>query len=78
MSGRFMRRFWKGKRQLIDMEQKIRELEEGMQSVSKEDMETYMENYHKLLHEFEARDGYSYRSEVSGVLKGLGFSELRF
>lgn len=64
-----------GKRQLIDMEQKIRELEEGMQSVSKEDMETYMENYHKLLHEFEARDGYSYRSEVSGVLKGLGFSE---
>ena len=64
-----------GKRQLIDMEQKIRELEEGMQSVSKEDMEAYMENYHKLLHEFEARDGYSYRSEVSGVLKGLGFSE---
>ena len=57
------------------MEQKIRELEEGMQSVSKEDMEAYMENYHKLLHEFEARDGYSYRSEVSGVLKGLGFSE---
>lgn len=64
-----------GKRQLIDMEQKIRELEEGMQSVSKEEMESYMESYHKLLHEFEARDGYSYRSEVSGVLKGLGFSE---
>ena len=67
-----------GKRQLIDMEQKIRELEEGMQSVSKEEMESYMESYHKLLHEFEARDGYSYRSEVSGVLKGLGFSENDF
>ena len=47
-----------GKRQLIDMEQKIRELEEGMQSISKEEMESYMESYHKLLHEFEARDGY--------------------
>ena len=67
-----------GKRQLIDMEQKIRELEEGMQSVSKEEMESYMESYHKLLHEFEAMDGYSYRSEVSGVLKGLGFSENDF
>ena len=31
-----------GKRQLIDMEQKIRELEEGMQSVSKEEMESYI------------------------------------
>ena len=67
-----------GKRSLIDMETRIRDMEERMQTVPKEEMETFLEEYHKLLHEFEARDGYAYRSEVSGVLKGLGFSEDEF
>ena len=35
----------------------------------------YMDSYHKLSHEFEQLDGYAYRSEVTGILKGLGFSE---
>lgn len=67
-----------GKRALIDMESRIRTMEEQMQQVPKEEMESFLEEYHKLLHEFEARDGYSCRSEVSGVLKGLGFSETEF
>ena len=37
-----------------------------------------MEKYHKLLQEYGARDGYAYRSEVSGALKGLGFAEEEF
>lgn len=64
-----------GKRDLIDMESQIREMEQQMQSVSGGELDAFMEKYHKLLHEYEARDGYSYRSEVSGALKGLGFSE---
>lgn len=67
-----------GKRSLIDMETRIRDMEERMQTVPKEGMEPFLEEYHKLLHEFEARDGYACRSEVSGVLKGLGFSEDEF
>ena len=67
-----------GKRELIDMETRIREMEARMQSVPGEEMETFLEEYHKLLHAFEAKDGYAYRSEVSGVLKGLGFSEAEF
>ena len=67
-----------GKRSLIDMENRIRTMEERMQSVSGEAMEAFLEEYHRLLHEFEARDGYAYRSEVSGVLKGLGFAEEEF
>lgn len=67
-----------GKRFLIDMEMRIREMEDRMQTVPEEGMETFLEEYHKLLHEFEARDGYAYRSEVSGVLKGLGFAEEEF
>ncbi len=67
-----------GKRDLIDMETRIRNMEERMQEVPGDEMEAFLEEYHKLLHEFEARDGYAYRSEVSGVLKGLGFPENEF
>ena len=67
-----------GKRELIDMEEQIRAMEAQMQSVSPKELDSFMEKYHKLLHEYEARDGYSYRSEVSGALKGLGFSEEEF
>lgn len=67
-----------GKRSLIEMENQIRSMEDQMQSVPDSQMDAFMDRYHKLLHEFEARDGYAYRSEVSGVLKGLGFSEDEF
>lgn len=67
-----------GKRSLIQMEEQIRAMEQEMQSVPAKEMDDFMERYHKLLHEFEARDGYAWRSEVSGVLKGLGFSEDEF
>lgn len=67
-----------GKRSLIQMEEQIRAMEQEMQSVPAKEMDDFMERYHKLLHEFEATDGYAWRSEVSGVLKGLGFSEDEF
>lgn len=67
-----------GKRDLIRMENQIQEMEQRMQSIPSGEMEMFMDKYHKLLHEFEAKDGYSYRSEVTGVLKGLGFQENEF
>lgn len=67
-----------GKRSLIEMENQIRSMEAQMQITPDTEMNSFMDRYHKLLHEFEARDGYAYRSEVSGVLKGLGFSENEF
>lgn len=66
------------KRELIAMEEQIRGMEQQMRSVPGDEMDAFMEKYHKLLHEFEARDGYSCRSEVSGALKGLGFPEEEF
>ncbi len=66
------------KRDLVEMEGRIRSIEEQLQDISEIEAESFMEKYHSLLHEFEARDGYSCASEVSGVLKGLGFSENDF
>ncbi len=66
------------KRDLIDMEAQIRDMEVRMQSLSVKETEPFLEKYHQLLHEFEARNGYAYTSEVTGILKGLGFEENDF
>ncbi len=66
------------KSDLVEMEERIRSMEKQMQDLSAEEAGPFMDKYHSLLHEFEARDGYSCASEVSGVLKGLGFSENDF
>ena len=56
---------------LIDMEQK-------MSSLKGEELEELIERHDRLNLEFEQKGGSSYRSEVSGVLKGLGFTEEEF
>ena len=66
------------KRNIINMEARIVEMEEQMHLYEGEALEKHLNDYHKLMHEFEALDGYAYKSEVSGVLKGLGFSEEEF
>lgn len=66
------------KRPLIEMEQRIRALELEMKHVSGEELETRLSEYSRLNHEFEMADGYAYQSEITGVLKGLGFTEEEF
>lgn len=66
------------RRDILDMEAKLREMEEKMNHLTGTELEELLEVYHKLSHEFELVDGYVYRSEVNGILKGLGFTEEEF
>ncbi len=66
------------RRDLLDMEADLRSLEEQMNSLSGEELDTLMDRYHQLQTKFERENGYALRSEVSGVLKGLGFTEDEF
>lgn len=66
------------KADVIAMEETIRQMELSMKNLSGEDLEQLMESYTRLTHSFEFAGGYSYKSEVAGVLKGLGFSEQEF
>ncbi|MBO5069620.1 MAG: ABC-F family ATP-binding cassette domain-containing protein [Roseburia sp.] len=63
---------------IIAKEERLRQMEEEMNHLSGERLEWLLEDYHKLSHTFELEGGYTYRSEVTGVLKGLGFSEEEF
>ena len=66
------------KKPLIQMEERIRSLELEMKSASGDELEAKFSEYSRLNHEFEMADGYSYQSEITGVLKGLGFTEDEF
>lgn len=63
------------KKDLIDMEQKLLEYEKLMSSVSGDELQKLMESYTNLEHRFQLLNGYSYKSEIEGVIKGLGFTE---
>lgn len=60
---------------VFSIESRLREMEEKMSSLSSEEYSSFMEQYSRLQHEFEESDGYSYKSRINGVLKGLGFAE---
>ncbi len=66
------------KENLTLLEAQIREAEQQMKHTSGRELETLMETYASLTHQFETENGYGYRSELTGVLKGLGFAEEEF
>ena len=57
------------------MERRIRNMEQEMNTVKGDDLNRLMETYTRLTHQFELENGYAYKSELTGVLKGLGFTE---
>ena len=66
------------KADLLRLEEKIRECENDMKHADGEALEDLMKQYTSLTHAFETGGGYLYRSELVGVLKGLGFTEDEF
>lgn len=66
------------KQYILDMESELRRIEAAMNSDSGDELEALMNRYTNLNHEFEMNNGYAYKSEITGVLKGLGFTEEDF
>lgn len=66
------------KQDVIDLETRIREIEAQMKELSGTALDMALEQYTRMNHEFELKNGYAYKSEVVGVLKGLGFEEEEF
>lgn len=66
------------KKDILELNAQIRELEQNMKLATGEELERMLATYTRLNHEFEMKNGYAYQSEITGVLKGLGFSEEDF
>ena len=66
------------KQDVLDLEARIRSLELSMKQAEGAELQELMDNYSRLSHEFEQKNGYAWKSEITGVLKGLGFTEEDF
>lgn len=66
------------KQEILDMEQQMHAIELQMKTASGGLLDKLMNSYASLTHAYESANGYAYKSELVGVLKGLGFSEDEF
>ena len=66
------------KKDIFELEHRIRSLEHRMKSLNETELSQILELYNRLNTEFEQKNGYACRSEITGVLKGLGFEESEF
>lgn len=66
------------KKDILEMEERIRQLEKEMHTLEGEELQQCMNQYSSLTNQFERANGYAYKSELTGVLKGLGFDESEF
>ena len=66
------------KQDLVSMEQQLRDLEESMTHCEGTQLEEIMDRYTRMTHDFEVRGGLLYKSELTGVLKGLSFLDEDF
>ena len=66
------------RKDVFDLESKMRELEQEMTSAAGDDLETLLLRHDRLREQFDRENGYAIKSEVTGVLKGLGFTEEEF
>ena len=66
------------KQEVLDLEASIRQTEADMKSVSGDELELLLKKYTSLTNRFETINGYAYKSEIIGILNGLGFGEEDF
>jgi len=66
------------KQPIIELEEQMRQVELAMKSVTGDKLQELLSTYTRISHEFESQNGYAYKSEIIGVLKGLGFDENDF
>ena len=59
---------------ILEMESRIRALEEEMKDKTGDELSSILEAYNRLTTRYDHENGYAYESEITGVLKGLGFS----
>nr|WP_300324854.1 ABC-F family ATP-binding cassette domain-containing protein [uncultured Anaerostipes sp.] len=66
------------KKEIIELDEQMRTYEKEMEHLAGDALEQKMQQYTNATHRFEQMNGFAYKSEITGILKGLGFSEEDF
>lgn len=63
------------KQELVTLQDNIRQAELDMKHLDGKELEDALERYTRMMHTFESQEGYAFESQITGILKGLGFGE---
>ena len=66
------------KKDVIQMEEQLRQMEEDMKHLTEENLDAHLKTYHDKMHAFDLAGGYTYKSDIQGILRGLQFKEEDF
>lgn len=66
------------RKEVVAMEERIAVLEKMMDQLSGDELSEIVLEYDELLQKFNDLNGYSYKGEITGILRGLGFDESEF
>ena len=66
------------KADVIRMEEQLRQMEEDMKHLTEKNLDAHMKSYHDKMHTFDLAGGYTYKSDIQGILRGLQFKEEDF
>ncbi|MBE5885445.1 MAG: ABC-F family ATP-binding cassette domain-containing protein [Lachnospiraceae bacterium] len=66
------------KADVIRMEEQLRQMEDEMKHLTEENLDAHMKAYHDKMHAFDLAGGYTYKSDIQGILRGLQFKEEDF
>lgn len=66
------------KADVIRMEEQLRQMEDDMKNLTEANLDTHMKAYHDKMHAFDLAGGYTYKSDIQGILRGLQFKEEDF
>lgn len=66
------------KKDVVELEQKIARDEQLMTQLTGEELNRVIEEYNDLLARFQSSSGFSYKGEITGILRGLGFKDEEF
>ncbi len=66
------------KKDIIEMENSLRDIEIQMKHATDDKLQSLMNRYSALSHDFELKNGFAYKSEINGILYGLGFNDNDF
>lgn len=63
------------KKEVTTLYARLKQLELEMKDLEEPELSLLLKTYTHLMHQFESMNGYACNSEVTGILKGLGFKE---
>lgn len=66
------------KKTVLETEALLRQMESDMKNLPDDELTAHLQKYHEKMHLFDLMGGYTYKSDIQGILRGLQFRDEDF